>query len=303
MKSLTKKICAVIVSIALIAVTAFSGCSLLSATWGDTTDSGSGTSIENVTEKVIEESNEDKVYKDLMTTREKIRAFNIYIVSTYTYTTTSGFMGHWQTTTTTLGQSLGSGVIIEEDDTYYYALTNNHVITTTFTVTDSMGRTQTYTDCTVTYSVTDINGVTYTAELLAYDNDDNDIALISFPKKTGAAQLGKADYTTRLENNVVSGEFVLAVGNPSGVKYVVTYGMIIDYDNIANVSYDVINHNALINPGNSGGALCDKDGNLLGLNTWGESNSDSNNYAIPLSVINTFLSEVQSLYAQTDEAA
>ncbi|MGN1061223.1 MAG: trypsin-like peptidase domain-containing protein, partial [Candidatus Coproplasma sp.] len=97
------------------------------------------------------------------------------------------------------------------------------------------------------------------------------------------------DYTARKDTNIVLGEFVLAVGNPSGVNNIVTYGETIGWAKIGNVSYNVLHHNALINPGNSGGALCDIDGNLLGLNTWGNQNTDDDNYCVPLSKINEFI--------------
>ena len=101
----------------------------------------------------------------------------------------------------------------------------------------------------------------------------------------------------RLEDNVVENEFVLAVGNPSGVKNIVTYGEITGYATIGNVDYEVIFHDALINPGNSGGALCDLDGNLLGINTWGTEDKDDENFAIPLSVINDFIAAYEAASA------
>ena len=109
------------------------------------------------------------------------------------------------------------------------------------------------------------------------------------------------DYRSRIENNVVQEEFVLAVGNPSGVKNIVTFGRILGYSRIGNVDYTVIHHNALINPGNSGGALCDLDGNLLGLNTWGSENKDDNNFAIPLSQINDFIDKFESSFNTSSE--
>lgn len=209
----------------------------------------------------------------MMAVREKIRAFNISIDTQY-YQNYGWF-------SRTAGTGLGSGVVFEEDDYYYYALTNNHVITN---VVNGV----TY---RVSYTVTDIMGTEYTnAQVVAYDGDDNDLAIIRFAKKENATYtLSKADYTARKDTNVAKDEFVFAVGNPSGVNNIVTFGEIIGWSRIGNVSYNVINHNALINPGNSGGALCDIDGNLLGLNTWGNKDTDDDNYSIPLSQINEFI--------------
>ncbi len=220
----------------------------------------------------------------LMAVRDKIRAFNISIDTQY-YTGSGWF-------SRIAGTGLGSGVVFEEDDDYYYALTNNHVIT-------NVVEGKTY---NVKYTVTDIMGTEYAnAQVVGYDNDDNDLAVIKFTKKLNAGYtLSKADYTARKDTNVAKNEFVFAVGNPSGVNNIVTYGEIIGWSRIGNVSYNVIHHNALINPGNSGGALCDIDGNLLGLNTWGSEDADDNNYSISLKEINEF---IDAFHASRNNAA
>lgn len=210
----------------------------------------------------------------LMNVRSAIREFNISIDTQY-YNTSMGWFPRLQ------GTSLGSGVVFEEDETYYYALTNNHVIT------DVMNGKK----YTVAYTVTDIYGTEYkNVSVVDSDGDDNDVAIIKFAKKANATYvLPKVNYTARKDTNMVPGEFVLAVGNPSGVNNIVTYGEMIGWAQIGNVSYNVLNHNALINPGNSGGALCDIDGNLLGLNTWGSENTDDDNYCISLKQLNEFI--------------
>lgn len=243
------------------------GCSLLSST----TKNGA---------PVSDYQSETQVSADsLMSVREKIREFNISIDTMYYRN--QGWFSRLQ------GTSLGSGVVFEEDETYYYALTNNHVITD---VMDGVRY-------SVIYTVTDIYGTTYGGQyspndvtVVSCDGDDNDIAIIRFKKKSGAGYvLPKVNYTARKDTNMSPGEFVLAVGNPSGVNNIVTYGEMISWAQIGNVSYNVLHHNALINPGNSGGALCDIDGNLLGLNTWGSENTDDDNYSISLTQINEFI--------------
>ncbi len=209
---------------------------------------------------------------NLMAVREKIRAFNISIDTKYYKQT--GWISR------TAGTGLGSGVVFEEDENYYYALTNNHVITD---VLDGV-------KYRVSYTVTDIYGTEYSASLVMSDGDDNDVAIVKFLKSSTANYtLPKVNYTARLNSNMTPGEFVLAVGNPSGVNNIVTYGEVLGWKRIGNVSYNVLNHNALINPGNSGGALCDMQGNLLGLNTWGSKDTDDNNFSIPLKQVNEFI--------------
>lgn len=229
----------------------------------------------------------------LLAVREKIRSFNVMIDTLYYYTISSHSpFGH--STQQTVAESLGSGVIFDEDDSYYYALTNYHVITPIY---DGV----TY---SVDYTVTDINGTQYSGEYLSGSEED-DVAIISLSKSgadsssasENAVALGKADVTARADTNVCEGELVFAVGNPSGVANVVTYGKIVGWCYIQNVDYAVINHTALISSGNSGGALCDIDGNLLGLNTWGTEGSDEDNFAIPLSILSGYLDEFYASYA------
>ena len=217
----------------------------------------------------------------LMSARESVRQSNIAIDTLYQK---KGFF-----ISRTQGVGLGSGVIFKEDQTNYYALTNHHVITN---VLDGV-------EYTTKYTITDINGYEYDGTVLISD-PDMDIAIVGFQKRADSV-LHLIDYRSRIENNVVQEEFVLAVGNPSGVKNIVTFGRILGYSRIGNVDYTVIHHNALINPGNSGGALCDLDGNLLGLNTWGSENKDDNNFAIPLSQINDFIDKFESSFNTSSE--
>ncbi|MGN1103364.1 MAG: S1C family serine protease [Candidatus Coproplasma sp.] len=263
-----KKIRALVFAIiASVCTASFCGCNLI-------------TSLTQNTTPVSDYKSETEITADsLMNVREKIREFNISIDTMYYKN--QGWFSRYQ------GTSLGSGVVFEEDENYYYALTNNHVITN---VVDGV----TY---STIYTVTDIYGTTYGGQyhptdvsVVCSDGNDNDIAIIRFKKQSGAGYvLPKANYTARKDTNMVPGEFVLAVGNPSGVNNIVTYGEMISWAQIKNVSYSVLHHNALINPGNSGGALCDIDGNLLGLNTWGAENTDDDNYTISLQQINEFI--------------
>ncbi len=71
-------------------------------------------------------------------------------------------------------------------------------------------------------------------------------------------------------NSYVKGDFVLAIGNPTGYDYYnsVTFG-IISYvkRTMTNESAVFIQHDAAINPGNSGGPLLNLDGKIIGINT------------------------------------
>ena len=86
-------------------------------------------------------------------------------------------------------------------------------------------------------------------------------------------------------------EMVLAVGNPSAVNSIVTFGQYLGMVETDDVDFDVIYHSALIYPGNSGGALTDVEGRLIGINTWGVEGEAERSLAVPLEEILAFLSE------------
>ena len=66
------------------------------------------------------------------------------------------------------------------------------------------------------------------------------------------------------------GQTVLAVGSPAGLDHTVTRGIISALGRQPDVDHPMIyiQTDAPINPGNSGGALVDRDGNLVGINTF-----------------------------------
>ncbi len=215
--------------------------------------------------------NENETLEQLMQTRDSIRKFNIYIETTmYNYKTS--YSSDEQT-------NIGSGSIIGKNASTntYYAITNFHVINYGTYLYHS-------------YKVETLSGKEYTAQVLIKDSA-NDMAIISF---ISTENLGIANLTNRTGLDLGTNEFVLAVGNPNGVKFTVTYGVNLGLTNIENVTYMVINHTALIKPGNSGGALTDIQGNLVGMNTWGTEDVDTDNYAIPLSTIKTFITQAQN---------
>jgi len=145
----------------------------------------------------------------------------------------------------------GSGVIIDADNGYI--LTNNHVVGGADEIT-----------------VTLIDGTRHKAELKGAD-PRTDIAVIEIEADgLQAIEWGDSD---RLE----VGHWVLAFGQPEGLRYTVTAG-IVSAKGRANLGIigspggitgyeDFIQTDAAINPGNSGGPLTDINGRLVGVNT------------------------------------
>ena len=212
---------------------------------------------------------ETDAYSLLMSAREKIRKSNIYIeVELYRKGVNGPVLSR--------SRSLGSGVVFRQDDGYYYALTNYHVIE--------------YEEYySAKYYITPLNGKEIEGTVVLQDKT-LDLAVVKFSSPPGTIAL--MDINARDGKELVQNEFLLAVGNPSGVKNNVTYGQYLGLARITPVSYNVLHHNVLINPGNSGGALCDINGNLVGLNTWGSEGADDNNFAIPLNIIKDFLEKL-----------
>lgn len=157
---------------------------------------------------------------------------------------------------TQTAEATGSGVIISEDG---YILTNNHVVSSS--------------DSSYYYQVSEATGITvslynsdttYKAEIVGTDAQ-TDLAIIKIDAEgLTSADIGDSD-------SVKVGEFVLAVGNPLGLKTSVTSGIVSalgrDITSEDGTIYHVMQTDCAINSGNSGGALVNSNGEVIGINT------------------------------------
>lgn len=150
----------------------------------------------------------------------------------------------------------GSGVIISEDG---YIITNNHVVSTEsssssfYTITEATGlKVKLYGD-----------EKEYEAKIIGTDAY-TDLAVIKIDA-TGLtpAVLGDSD-------ELQVGEFAMALGNPLGMDFTVTAGIISAVNREVSASdgteYLAIQTDAAINSGNSGGALVNSKGEVIGIN-------------------------------------
>jgi Do/DeqQ family serine protease len=142
--------------------------------------------------------------------------------------------------------STGSGVIISPDG---YIVTNNHVITEADDI-----------------EVTLHDNRTYKATIIGAD-PSTDLALLQIKEDNlPTVPLANSD-------QVLIGQWVMAVGNPMGLNSTVTAGIVSAKGRNINILQDqyavedFIQTDAAINPGNSGGALVNLDGGLIGINT------------------------------------
>lgn len=138
----------------------------------------------------------------------------------------------------------GSGFLISKDG---YILTNTHVVGDVDKITVRLA-----------------DGREFSAKRIGADAK-TEVALIKIEAKEDLPylEIGKPD-------ELKIGEWVIAIGNPFGLKETLTVGVVSakGRSNIGITDYeDFIQTDAAINPGNSGGPLLNIDGKVVGINT------------------------------------
>ena len=172
--------------------------------------------------------------------------------------------------------SSGSGVIISDDG---YVVTNHHVIEDASSIEVVMNTNQ-----------------RFYAKVVGTD-PTSDLALL----KIKAANLPFVKYGD--SDNVIPGEWVLAIGNPFDLNSTVTAGIVSakarnigilrDKNNLQVESF--IQTDAAVNPGNSGGALVNLQGELIGINSAIATSTGSYagySFAIPVSLVKKIMDDL-----------
>ncbi|MBV1816690.1 PDZ domain-containing protein [Clostridium cochlearium] len=139
----------------------------------------------------------------------------------------------------------GSGIIFKPDG---YIVTNYHVIEGASQVTVKLS-----------------SGKVFPAKIVGYDKR-SDLAVI----KIEANNLPTAKFGDSSKVNV--GDLAIVIGNPLGEEFAgsVTAGIISALNRRVEhggAIYKVLQTDAAINPGNSGGALCNENGEVIGINS------------------------------------
>ncbi len=101
-------------------------------------------------------------------------------------------------------------------------------------------------------------------------------------------------------SNLLVGQKVFAIGNPFGLDYTMTTGIVSALGReiravTGRTIQGVIQSDAAINPGNSGGPLLDSAGRMIGVNTAIYSPSGASagiGFAVPVDVVNRVVSEI-----------
>lgn len=135
----------------------------------------------------------------------------------------------------------GTGFIISRDG---YVITNAHVLY----------------DATLTEAVTS-NQEIKEMKFIGY-NSNLDLALLKIEGEYPYLELGDSD-------NVKVGEKVIAIGNPLGLSFSVSEGIVSAVHRTGtNQLPAYIQTDASLNPGNSGGPLIDVNGKVIGMNNF-----------------------------------
>src|SRR3984957_12826760 len=184
-------------------------------------------------------------------------------------------------------RSLGSGVIVDPDG---YIMTNNHVVAGALrirviiapaTVELVSGNTKLHNPQRV-YDAKLI-GTTRYADLALIKIEEKGLPFIPLPEL----------FDFRL------GQTVVAIGAPEGLDHTVTKGIISAVGRQPEVDRPMVyvQTDAPINPGNSGGPLIDRNGNLVGINTFivtSGGGSEGLGFAIPEPIVRFVYSELKA---------
>ncbi|KST67332.1 HhoA/HhoB/HtrA family serine endopeptidase [Mastigocoleus testarum] len=155
----------------------------------------------------------------------------------------------------------GSGFIIAQDGRI---LTNAHVVANTDTVI-----------------VTLKDGRTFEGNVSGVDTI-TDLAVVKIEaNKLPTVKLGNSQ-------NLIPGQWAIAIGNPLGLDNTVTIGIISATDRtstqvgVPDKKVSFIQTDAAINPGNSGGPLLNANGEVIGVNTAIRADAQGLGFAIPI---------------------
>lgn len=175
----------------------------------------------------------------------------------------------------------GSGVVLSRNG---LILTNNHVI-------------DGYSKVGVIFSTDSDSDKVTIGDVIRLD-EIADLALVKISDKTpGLVPLPLS------KDKVQIGEDVHAIGHPLGEDWTYTRGYIsqlrkgytwrtgITEHHLA----DVIQTQTPINPGNSGGPLLNENGELIGINTFGNVNGQNINFSLSLTTVKKFLSSKKNV--------
>ncbi len=176
-------------------------------------------------------------------------------------------------------ESAGSGVVVDASG---YVLTNDHVVKDAdeiwIKINAGSGEAKVYQAQTVAGSLT------------------TDIALLKITPEEPGETFAAASFA--IDDDLLLGETVLALGNPFGLGGSVSRGILSSKSRRAETGGnkldipDWLQTDASINPGNSGGPLINLDGKIIGINVAVLKEGQGIGFAIPVKRVNESLSRI-----------
>jgi S1-C subfamily serine protease len=164
----------------------------------------------------------------------------------------------------------GTGFIISSDG---YLVTNAHVLA------DGEG-----------LLVSSIQAITYEqktkdADFIGY-NGELDVALLKISGSYDSLEFGDSD-------EIQTGEKVIAIGNPLGLQFSVSEGIVSAIHRPGLNEIDAyIQTDAALNPGNSGGPLINKQGEVIGINNFKIGSGENLGFALESNYITNSVNEI-----------
>jgi serine protease Do len=164
----------------------------------------------------------------------------------------------------------GTGFIISSQG---YIVTNAHVLA------DSNG------NLASNIRVITNNQNTINAEFIGYDGN-LDVAVLKISGQYPALTLGNS-------SKVQVGDKVIAIGNPLGLQFSVSEGIVSAINREgANGLKVYLQTDASLNPGNSGGPLIDKNGEVVGINNFKISGGESLGFALESNYVKNAINNI-----------
>jgi S1-C subfamily serine protease len=158
----------------------------------------------------------------------------------------------------------GSGVIIHKNG---FIVTNKHVVENALSIV-----------------IIDSESRVYAGKIIAYA-EDADLTIIKITSDETFPYL-------KFEEEIGVGERVIAIGNPYGLSFTVTEGIISALNRFMdNTGVGYIQTDVSINEGNSGGPLVNSGKRIVGINTKKISEGEGLGFAIPANVVKDIAEE------------
>jgi len=137
------------------------------------------------------------------------------------------------------------------------------------------------------------------AQVMTYDNKVHPVQLIGYDPTADVAllRISNSSYPSlRFDgsDDVKVGEKVIAVGNPGGLSFTVTEGIVSNANRVSSSGVRYVQTDVPINPGNSGGPLISTRGRIVGINTFKLSEFEGIGFAIAADVVDEVTDDIIS---------